>query len=249
MDRPPSSGVSEPARTASSRPWYLGLALFALWLYGLTTSASGCSNVGYLRGSHELPDTVARMLEESRRAPESDRGEPAAGVRHPLVRASLVREQARLEATAAEHRRAFPIALAQTMLGLLLVFVAMGLLAGRGRLRALALQTLSAHGALVVVTYLTLAPVREAMASAVAEELVPASSGTAAEGTEARSRDAEVAVRRAEMKLADLQVVLAQLGLFGLAGVVLTRASVKDHLASRDADREDDAAHGDGDDA
>jgi hypothetical protein len=264
-ERGPSAAPG-PRGVDASRPWYLVFTMVLMWLFGMTSSATGCSNVSYLRGSHELPDALGRMMEALREAESigpraaphgsataaapvaaatssadpttngpvmtsapPDRVESAsppvdrATLTHPLVRASLVREQARLEALASVQRRAFPFALAQTMLGMLLVVAATSVLSKRPGSRGLALQAIGAHALLAVVSFSALASVRYAMVDAVAADLVrhPPSEGSAV------SADSAFDARRAELLATDRQLLSLQLGMFALATVALTRPRTK----------------------
>jgi len=234
------------ASGASKRPKLLIVAMGLMWLFGMTGSASGCSNMSFLRGSQELPDTIERLLAEAKAGdPPPNVGTtssppsevptqaplPKLDVKHPLVRASLVREQARLTALGEHQRRAFPLALAQSMLGLLLVVASMALLTRKPGWRRFALQVIVANAALALGTFVALAPVRAAMANAAAEELVahpiPSSTPLAA--------DEALVVRRAEMSAADLQVLLLQLSVFGFAVFALNRPKTLSYLAQVDA--------------
>ena len=237
--------------------------MVVMWLTGMGTSATGCSNVSYLRGSQELPDTIARMLETARAndtastvavrdaaatsraaaseapaTPASDSpvltsaptGAPAskdssneAQFSHPLVRASLVREQARLDALAAVQQRAFPFSLAQTMLGALLVAAATGVLSKRAGAREFALQTIFANAMLAALSFGALSSVRVAMADAVAAEIV----AHPLPGSEAPATDATLRTRRAELLSTDRQVLVLHLGVFGLAAFALSRPRSK----------------------
>jgi len=230
-----------------------------MWLLGMTSSASGCSNVGFLRGSHELPDTLAKMREQSREAlsraaapaaspsasesssPEggpqgSAPASPPLDLAHPLVRASLAREEARLAAMTANHRRAFPLSLGQTLLGLVLVVASMATLGGRRNARSLALQAIAANAALLVASFALLGPVRQAMADAVAREV-----GTASlDGSDGGAR-ATLEERREQMLATDRQLLYLQLGLFALAATALTRPRTIAFLDAAEARRDDDS--------
>lgn len=223
-----------------------------LWLVGMTSSATGCSNVGYLRGSHAIPDTLARMREQSREASTTasasssevppggpsvaapPSGTPALDLGHPLVRASLAREEARLDAMSAWHGRAFPLALGQTLLGLFLVATAMATLGGRRQARDLALQAIGANGALLIVTFALLGPVRYSMADAVARELSASQDASSDEPSSYEKR-------RAEMLATDRQLLYFQLGLYGLAAIALTRPRTLAFLEASEARRDDDS--------
>ncbi|MBM4376255.1 MAG: hypothetical protein FJ095_14320 [Deltaproteobacteria bacterium] len=254
-------GRAVEPRGRGTRPWYLIVTMGLMWLLGMTSSASGCSNVGYLRGSHELPDTLAKMREQSREASArasapagsaaaSGSSSPEAGPRvsgpptgprtldlaHPLVRASLAREEARLEAMSAQYRRAFPLSLGQTLLGLVLVFASMATLGGRRSARSLALQAIAANAVLLVVTFALLGPVRQAMADAVAREVGTLSLDGGEDGGRATLEE-----RREEMLATDRQLLYLQLGLFALAATALTRPRTTAFLDAAEARRDDDS--------
>lgn len=186
-----------------------------MWMLGTFGSMSGCSQMNYLRGANELPATIDRMLSD---APGDDtRG---LDVTSPLVRTGLIREKARLAALADHQRRAFPVALAQAMLGALLVIAALSVMTRRRGWRTLALQFVAANAVFAVVTYALLAPVREAMTAAVAAELAHASeSDDTADATDASA----LASRRKEVEAAELQSLVLQLAAFGAAAFALTR--------------------------
>jgi len=175
-----------------------------MWLFGVVFATGGCSNVSYLRGSQELPNAIADSIREQN---------------HPLVRASLVREKARLEAFATLHKRAFPISIAKVLLGLLLVFAAGAALAGRRNVRKLALHAVAANALLALISFGLLGPAREAMAQAVAIETVD----HAGIELSKRDRDAEVEKQRAIQLEAETRVFLLELFAFGAAAVALSR--------------------------
>jgi hypothetical protein len=134
------------------------------------------------------------------------------------------------------HRRAFPLSLAQTLLGLVLVVASMATLGGRRGARPIALQAIAANGALLVVTFALLGPVRQAMADAVAREVGTASLDGAADGARTPAE-----VRREEMLATDRQLLYFQLGLFVLAATALTRPRTTAFLEAAEARRDDDS--------
>jgi hypothetical protein len=229
--RAPVSGEASAAAGAK-RPWYLMAAMCLMWVFGAMSAASGCSNVTYLRGSNELPETIDKLLAESKADSKeaADKPGPAAGLAHPLVRASLVREQARLVATSNVHRRAFPLALAQLMLGLVLVVAAAAAMAGRPGWREIAVQAITANAALAIAAFALLAPVREATTRATATELVDRGAGLDA----GLGRDASIGARQRELTASESQVLGVELLLFGLCALALTRGRTKAFFAAAD---------------
>ena len=243
MESPRSNRTVDAPQAPNRRSKLFVVAMCLMWLFGMTTSAGGCSNVSFLRGSHELPDTIQRLLDEADAASAEDKqgatgtkteGTPAVstpfavGVARPIVRASLVREQARLTAMGEVQHRAFPIALAQVILGLLLVLAASAMLNRKAGWRSFAVQVIAANAALAIVAFVVLAPVRYAMANAVATELVFAPEAEAPPET----RDAALESRRAEVAATELQLLVAQLALFGFAAYVLLRPRTVAYFAS-----------------
>ncbi|MEZ4442606.1 MAG: hypothetical protein R3B72_26165 [Polyangiaceae bacterium] len=137
------------------RPWYFVAAMGVMWVMGVFGAMSGCSEVGYLRGSHEMTDELRREIDETD---------------NPLWRMELVRQQARLEALAEHHDRAFPLSVARMILCSLLVVASGSALAGRKGARGLALQAILANASLALLTFALLTPVRRASADAVARD-------------------------------------------------------------------------------
>jgi hypothetical protein len=148
-------------------------------------------------------------------------------VTSPLVRASLVREQARLDALSEHHRRAFPLALAQLMVGVLLVLAAMSVLGRKPGWQHVSVQVVVVNAALVVASYVMLAPVRYAMADAVADVLEVHPPPMANTG--------DRATRRAELLATDLQLLLAQLAVYGFAAIALRRPQAAAYFAAIEA--------------
>jgi hypothetical protein len=185
-----------------------------MWVFGAVSAASGCSSVSHLRGSHDMPQTVDRMLEKPQQ--------------HPVLRASLVREKARLAATSARTERAFPLALAQLMLGIMLVLASGAALAGRSSWRELAIQIIVANAALAGLSHGLLAPVRAATTEAVAIELVDHQGGL----DPSLGRGASIAARAKELSATELQLLFGQLAVFGMALWTLTRERTKAYFAA-----------------
>lgn len=222
-----------------------------MWFFGMTSAATGCSNVGFLRGSHELPDSIDRLLKEADAArpraeavpkPPSEASSAATpsqaapaspAMAHPLIRASLIREQARLAAMNHVHRRAFPLSLGQFFLGLMLVLSVTAIFSQKVRWRGFAIQIIAANAALAIATFVVLAPVRAAMADAVAHVLVeqPMTSEEPVDQGEALN------LRRRELAATELQLLVAQLAVFGFAALMLTRPRTLAYFATVEAAR------------
>ena len=215
---PPPKPGSAGARLR--RPWYLIATMCLMWLFGVVYATGGCSNVSYLRGSQELPNAIAESIQQQS---------------HPLVRASLVREKARLEAFAASHERAFPLSVGKLLLGLLLVFAAGAALAGRRNVRKLALHAVAANALLALVSYGLLGPTRLAMAQAVAVETV----AHAEIKLNQRDREATIETQREIQLEAEVRVFLLELCAFGAAALALSRRRTKAYFKQIEATVDD----------
>jgi hypothetical protein len=184
-----------------------------MWLIGLLGAMSGCTDLQYLRGSQEMPDNVREALDKAD---------------HPIVRLELVRQGAQLEAMARQHHIAFPLSAARLLLSCLLVLAAGSALAGRKGSRGLALQAVAANAALAILAYALLAPVRESVADAVAQDaaLHPDAAPPPPSPGEALSfyHDLQLNAERVRTGL-----VLAA---FAFAGVALTRRRTKTYFAA-----------------
>lgn len=203
---PPKEAAPQPPRKL--RPWYLIAAMCVMWIMGVFGATSGCTEVSYLRGSHEMTTDLERGLEEAT---------------HPWVRIELVRQQARLVALATMYQRAFPLSAARMLLCLLLVLAAGSAIAGRVGARNLALQAVVANALLMALTFAVLTPVRQTVADAVAEDTVDNGGGMVAGRTHEQSLDFYRQDQLARMRLrAGLE-----LSMFALAAVALTRRRTK----------------------
>ena len=190
------------------RPWYLIVAMSLMWVMGVFGATSGCSEVSYLRGSHEMQDDLQQSVEEAT---------------HPLVRMELVRQQARLVALAKMYQRAFPLSAARMLLCLLLVLAAGSAIAGRSGARNLALQAIAANAALAALAFVLMTPVRDTVADAVAADAVENGAGL----IDGQSREQSQAFyRQAQIDSERLRGGL-ELSMFALAGVALTRRRTK----------------------
>jgi len=175
-----------------------------MWVIGVVGATSGCSNLNFLRGSNEMVSALDDSLKQQQ---------------HPLVRASLVREKARLEAMATIYQRAFPLSVARLLLCIMLVFTAGASLSARRNSQALTVQTIVANAVLIVIGYLLLAPVREAMADAVAIEAVDRGGALVAD----LGRAASIAAQKQLQLAAELRLLFLEVGVFALAALALTR--------------------------
>jgi hypothetical protein len=180
-------------------------------------ATSGCSELGYLRGSQEMPDELRRGV---------------ADATHPVWRMELIRQQARLKALADWHNRAFPLGAAQLLLSVLLVIASGSAMAGREGARALALQAIAANALLGVLTFVLLQPVRVRSAEAVAQDAVVYGPGD----LPGMDRDKSIAFYRqqqidSERLRAGLEVLV-----FSLAALALTRRRAKDYFETAPMD-------------
>jgi hypothetical protein len=180
---------------------------------GLFGSSSGCATVGYLRGERPAPSMTDA-------GPEGEL--PA------WVRSGVVRERARLEALAAHHDRAFPLALAKLVLGLLLLAASGAAIAGRRGARDLMLQAVAANAALALLDWILTAPVREAMASAVAADAIEHGVSVPELGLE---RSVEL-VRALVVWSERIRLGLLEAVVFGGAAVALTRTRTREFFAA-----------------
>lgn len=212
------------------RPWYLVLAMCVTWVVGVFGATSGCSNLSYLRGSHQLPTAL------------QDADDPEA---HPWIRSSIVRERARLQSLAEKHREAFPLAVAQLLLFSLLVLASGAALAGRRNARQLVLQVLAANAVLAGVEWVLMDGVREAMAQAVALDTVEHGQGAL---PDMGSEESIEMYRSIHLWLERLRFAMLELGVFGGAAYALTRERTKQFFdavataSSADPGDSDDAA-------
>lgn len=181
------------------------------WVIGVFGATSGCSELGYLRGSQDMPDEISRGVEEAT---------------HPLWRMELIRQRARLEALADLHERAFPLGAAQLLLSILLVIVSGSALAGRQGTRTLAIQAVMANVALSILTFALLEPVREQSAQAVAQDAVEHGPGPVS----GMNEDQSVALYRQQQIKNDRFRLGLEVLVFSLAALALTRRRTKDYF-------------------
>ncbi len=184
-----------------------------MWLFGVAGMMSGCQEIDYLRGSHDMTSQLAR---------DADAAE------HPVARSLVVRERAWIEALGHHHRRAFPIAALRMLVAVVLIVGSGGALVGRPRSRGLALQAIAANAAVAAVSFVLLAPVRYATAHAVATDAVENVVGVP-EGitpTQRLSEQHTIAMQR-EHSMAMLEIAL-----FGAAAIALTRKRTKGYFAA-----------------
>ena len=208
--------MSTPADARKLRPWYLVAAMGLMWVMGVFGATGGCSELSYLRGSQEMPDEITRGVDEAE---------------HPIMRIEMVRQQARLLALAQMHARAFPLAAARMLLCLLLVLVAGAAIAGRRHARTLALQAIAGNAILVVIAYLLHGPVRDAIASAVAEDAVENVSGP----LPGMNREQTVELFRSQQLESERLRVGLELSVFAMAALALARPRSKAYFAAMEA--------------
>jgi hypothetical protein len=195
------------------RPWYLVVAMSLTAVVGLFGSSNGCATVDFLRGERAAPSTTD----------VGPGGEVPA-----WVRSGVVRERARLEALAAHHDRAFPLALAKLVLGMLLLGASGAALAGRRGARNLMLQAVAANAALALVDWMLTGAVREAMASAVAADALEHGVGVPELGME---RSVEL-VRALVVWSERIRLGLLEAVVFGGAALALTRERTREFFAA-----------------
>ena len=181
------------------------------WVIGVFGATSGCSELGYLRGSQDMPDEISRGVEETD---------------HPLWRMELIRQRARLEALADLHERAFPLGVAQLLLSILLVIVSGSALAGRQGARTLAIQAVMANVALSALTFALLEPVREQSAQAVAEDAIEHGPGVVS----GMNEDQSIAFYRQQQIDSERLRLGLEILVFSLAALALTRRRTKDYF-------------------
>ena len=174
------------------------------WVIGVFGATSGCSELGYLRGSQDMPDEISRGVEEAT---------------HPLWRMELIRQRARLEALADMHERAFPLGAAHLLLSILLVIVS-------GSALTLAIQAVMANVALSVLTFALLEPVREQSAQVVAVDAVEHGPGPVT----GMDDDQSVAFYRQQQIDNERFRLGLELLVFSLAALALTRRRTKDYF-------------------
>lgn len=137
------------------RPWYLVAAMIATWVLGVFNASGGCQVIRYLRGADDL-------------AQSADTAEAST----PLARTRRVVESTSLQAISKHHRVVFPLSAAKLILGLVLLIASGRALVGRPRSRRLMLQVIAASAVLEVAEFILMAPVRDAVAVAVATDIV-----------------------------------------------------------------------------
>ncbi len=179
------------------------------WVVGVFGATAGCQDLSYLRGSQQLPD----MLES-----EADRDD------HPVLRSGVVREKARLQALGKLHQVAFPIRVGKLLLGALLVLASGAALAGRPSARAWTLQAVIANAALAALDFAAMGPVRDAMADAVARDVI-ATAGSALPGL--GTEESIELYRGLFLWVERFRLALLEVGVFGGAAYVLTRQRTK----------------------
>jgi hypothetical protein len=179
-----------------------------MWVAGMLGTMSGCQEIEYLRGDSQLADKLDRTADEA-----SD----------PMFRAELVRQRARLEALGQNHDRAFPLATARMVVGMLLVVAAGAAIVGRPGARRLAMQAVAANGLLAVIAFLLLAPVRYASADAVAADAVDEVLGV----PQGVTRGDAVASERALALQRERVLTGLEVAMFLIAFVALTRRRTK----------------------
>lgn len=123
------------------------MAAGLLWVTGLVGMGSSYAEVSYLRGDPSALSQFDRNLFDATR---------------PLLRLQLEQQRAYLVALGDVHERAFPVALANLFAQGLLVGAAGTLMFARRDMRRFAVQVLLGNVAMIVVTYVTLAPARYA---------------------------------------------------------------------------------------
>lgn len=186
------------------RPWFLTLAMSLTWIVGVFGATSGCSDVSFLRGSREMPRFVRK---------QSQAGD------HPVMRSSAVAQQARLEAVRSIHQRLFPLSLAKLMLAIGLVLVSGAAMAGRRGAQRLALQMITANAVLAAVYFGLTAPVRDAVAMAMATDAVDHGSSLP---NMSRAESIEL-LRHVYQGMDWLRLGILEVAIFGGAAVALTR--------------------------
>jgi hypothetical protein len=183
------------------------------WVIGVFGATSSCSELGFLRGSQDMPDEIGRSVDE---------------VDHALWRMELVRQRARLEALAELHERAFPLGAAHLVLSILLVIASGSAISGRQGSRGVAMQAIAANIALSLVAFALLTPVRQQSAEAVAQDAVANGPGPLPGMDEQQSlhfyRQQQIDSERLRLGLEVL--------VFGLAALALTRRRTKDYFAA-----------------
>ncbi len=203
--------MSEPSEVRKRRPWYLIATMCLMWIIGVFGATSGCSEVSYLRGSHEMQDDLQRGVDEAT---------------HPLVRMELIRQQARLSALAGMYRRAFPLSAGRMLLCLVLVLAAGSAIAGRAGARSWALQAVLANAVLAAVSFVLMTPVRHSVAEVVAEDAVTHMPAGGVPGAGQTREQAFDFYRRASIDSERLRAGL-ELCMFAIAGIALTRRRTK----------------------
>ncbi len=143
---------------------------------------------------------------------------------HPIIRISIIRERARLEALSQHYRSAFPLSAAKLLLSVLLVLASGAALAGRPSARSFALQAIAANALFAALDYGLSEPIRDAMAHALAaDELKQASS---AMGN--YHPDDTLQVRESlHLWVERMRFIVLEFGVFGAAAVALTRQRTK----------------------
>lgn len=209
--------MSDAPETSESprklRPWYLVVAMCVTWVIGVFGATSSCSELGFLRGSQNMPDEISRGVDETD---------------HALWRMELVRQRARLEALADLHDRAFPVGAAQLVLSILLLIASGSAISGRQGARGLAMQAIAANIALSLVAFALLAPVRQRSAEAVAQDAVE--NGPGPVGGMDRNQSIDF-YRQQQIDSERLRLGL-EVVVFGLAALALTRRRTKDYFAA-----------------
>jgi hypothetical protein len=189
---------SEYSSVRPKRPVYFVLVLTLVSIVALFGWTDGCQTIRTLQNPYAIKAAAERNLD----------GHAAQW------------EKGLVDALVAQRSHAWPLAVGQLLLGLLLWLTATALMFGRGQLRSLLLQALCAYGALLCVAYVLRAPLR-------AMQLEALLSGDIT-NLQGHSRE-EVAFW---MRMFARGALAMQLGVLTAAGIVVTRPRVRAWLGT-----------------
>jgi hypothetical protein len=148
------SGPSQAERVRSLRPWFLVAAMVLVWLVGVQGVNMGCQSAAVIRGG-AMPDT-ATVLETARDQPD------------PSTRIPTYVHAVQIRALVEHGDRTLPLAIAQTLLSLLLVVASAMVLSGRQGAKSFALQVFATNVAFLLLDYGLTQPARDQVLSELA---------------------------------------------------------------------------------
>lgn len=147
--------MTEQAALKKLRPWYFVAAMCLAWISGALTVNSGYIVFGHLRGDQQFMDHLRESeasVEQSTLPLSMKQG----------THVGRMYQEARLVALGDHHRSAFPLSVAQMLLGVVLALLSFAALGGYKNTRTPAMQAAAASLLLAVVAFALETPIRDA---------------------------------------------------------------------------------------